>query len=93
MVHRLKLEQDEANKQKKELEDVQALLIKLQLAEAKNKVSDKKKEAKEGTKKMMVVRPQTDPEPDCLDLDTNLYPDDRWPANKPRQRRIWGPLH
>lgn len=51
VVHRLKLEQDEANKQRKELEDVQVLLIKLQLAEAKNKVSDKKKEAKEGTKK------------------------------------------
>lgn len=38
----------------------------------------------------MVARPQTDPEPDWLDLDTNLYPDDRWPANKPRQRRPAG---
>lgn len=44
VVHRLQLEQDKANKQKKELEDAQVLLIKLQLAEAKNKVSDKKKE-------------------------------------------------
>lgn len=89
VVHRLQLKLDEANKQKRELEEVQAQLLKLQLTEARNKLNEKKKEikeAKEGTKKMMVARPQADLTPDWPDLDPNLYPDDRWPANGPRQR-------
>ncbi|KAL4009565.1 hypothetical protein ACER0C_003417 [Sarotherodon galilaeus] len=90
LTHRLTLEQDDVNKQKKELEEAQALLLKLQLAEAKIKVGEKKKEAKETTKRMMVAKPQPDPVPEWPDLDPNLYPDDRWPVNAPRQRQPAG---
>ncbi|KAL3973521.1 TIMELESS-interacting protein [Sarotherodon galilaeus] len=90
VTHRLMLEQDDVNKQKKELEEAQALLLKLQLAEAKIKVSDKKKEVKEAPKKIMVVKPQPDPVPEWPDLDPNVYPDDRWPVNAPRQRQPAG---
>lgn len=95
MTHRLQQEQDEANKQKKELEEAQAQLLKLQLIEARNKAGKKKKEVKESTKKMMVARPQPDPVPEWPDLDPNLYPDDRWPINAPRQRQPagnWGAI-
>lgn len=47
MAHRLTLEQDEVNKQKKELEDTQAQLLKLQLSEAREKYNVKKKKTKE----------------------------------------------
>lgn len=60
--------------------------MKLQLSEARNKLNDKKKEAKETTQKMMVARLQAGPAPDWPDLDPNLYPDDRWPGNGPMQR-------
>lgn len=90
VTHRLQQEQDDANKQKKELKEAQALLLKLQLAEAKNKVSEKKKEIKETAKKMMVAWPEPDPVPDWPDLDQNLYPDDRMPVNTPRQRQPAG---
>ncbi|KAL4008755.1 hypothetical protein ACER0C_002607 [Sarotherodon galilaeus] len=90
VVHRVQQEQDLVNKQKKELEEAQAQLIRLQLGEARDKVDSKKKELKEQTKKIMVVRPEADPLPDWPDLDPNLYPGDRWPANAPRQRRPAG---
>ncbi|KAL3992501.1 P-type Ca2+ transporter type 2A [Sarotherodon galilaeus] len=90
VVHRLQLEQDQVNKQKKELEEAQATLIKLQLGEARDKLNNKKKELKEPTKTVMVARPEADPVPDWPDLDPNLYPDDRWPVNEPRQRRPAG---
>ncbi|KAL3976424.1 hypothetical protein ACER0C_022310 [Sarotherodon galilaeus] len=90
VTHRLQSEQDTANKQKKELEEAQAQLVKLQLIEARDKAGEKKKEAKENIKKMMVASPQPDPVPDWPDLDPNLYPDDRWPANAPRQRQPAG---
>ncbi|XP_019202288.1 uncharacterized protein LOC109195151 [Oreochromis niloticus] len=90
VVHRLQLEQDQVNKQKKELEDAQAQLIRLQLGEARDKADSKKKELKEQSKNIMVARPGADPVPDWPDLDPNLYPDDRWPANAPRQRRPAG---
>ncbi|KAL3987092.1 T-complex protein 1 subunit epsilon [Sarotherodon galilaeus] len=90
LTHRLTLEQDEVNKQKRELEEAQAWLVKLQLAEAKDKASDRKKESKEATKKMMVAKPQPDPVPEWPDLDPNLYPDDRWAVNAPRQRQPAG---
>lgn len=90
MAHRLTLEQDEVNKQKKELEDTQAQLLKLQLSEAREKYNVKKKETKESNKIMMVVGPQPGPAPDWPDLDPNLYPDDRRPENPPRQRRPVG---
>lgn len=92
VVHRLQLEQDEANKQKKELEDTQAQLLKLQLNEARKKHNSKKKEklskeTKEANKPMMIVKPLADPKPDWPDLEPNFYPDDRKP---PRQRRPAG---
>ncbi|KAL3970492.1 nesprin-1 [Sarotherodon galilaeus] len=90
MAHRLQQEQDLVNKQKKELEEAQAQLIRLQLGEARDKVDGKKKELKEQTKKIMVARPGADPVPDWPDLDPNLYPDDRWPANAPGQRKPVG---
>ncbi|KAL4009593.1 hypothetical protein ACER0C_003445 [Sarotherodon galilaeus] len=90
VTHRLMLEQDEVNKQKKALEDAQAELVKLQLNEARDKYVGKKKEIKEATKKIMVVKPQPDPVPEWPDLDPNVYPDDRWPVNAPRQRQPAG---
>ncbi|XP_025760890.1 uncharacterized protein LOC112845727 [Oreochromis niloticus] len=90
VVHRLQQEQDSVNKQKKELEEAQALLVKLQLGEARDKLNNKKKELKEPSKTVMVARPGADPVPDWPDLDPNLYPDDRWPANAPGQRRPAG---
>ncbi|KAL3967177.1 hypothetical protein ACER0C_030799 [Sarotherodon galilaeus] len=90
VAHRLQQEQDSVNKQKKELEEAQALLVKLQLGEARDKFNNKKKELKEPSKTIMVARPGTDPVPDWPDLDPNLYPDDRWPANAPGQRRPAG---
>ncbi|KAL3987752.1 hypothetical protein ACER0C_014867 [Sarotherodon galilaeus] len=95
VTHRLTLEQDDVNKQKKELEEAQALLLKLQLIEARGKAGEKKKEVKEATKKIMVVKPQSDPVPEWPDLDPNVYPDDRWPVNAPRQRQPagnWGAI-
>ncbi|KAL4008642.1 hypothetical protein ACER0C_002494 [Sarotherodon galilaeus] len=90
VVHRLQQEQDSVNKQKKELEEAQAQLIRLQLGEARDKIDSKKKEMKEQSKKIMVARPGADPVPDWPDLDPNLYPEDRWPTNAPGQRRPAG---
>lgn len=86
VVHRLELEQDQANKQKTDLEKAQAQLLKLQLNEGRGKHNSKKREVKDSNKKMMVARPQPDSVPDWPDLDPNLYPDDRWHDNTPRQR-------
>lgn len=44
--HRLQLEQDEAINKKKELEEAQGQLLKLQLTEARDKANEKKKESK-----------------------------------------------
>lgn len=90
VVHRLQQEQDSVNKQKKELEEAQTQLIRLQLGEARDKLNNKKKEPKEPTKTVMVARPGADPVPDWPDLDPNLYPDDRWPVNAPGRRRPAG---
>ncbi|KAL3977052.1 SLIT-ROBO Rho GTPase activating protein [Sarotherodon galilaeus] len=90
LTHRLTLERDEVNKLKKDLEDKQAELLKLQLNEAREKYVGKKKEIKEASKAMMVAKPQPDPVPEWPDLDPNLYPDDRWPVNAPRQRQPVG---
>lgn len=57
VAHRLQLEQDEANKHKKEIEEAQAQLLKLQLTETREKHNSKKKEVKEANKTMMVARP------------------------------------
>lgn len=79
VTHRLAQEQELVSKQKTELEEAQAQLLKLQLIEARDKAGEKKKEAKESVKKIMAVRPQpqADPVPEWPDLDPNLYPDDR----------------
>lgn len=90
VIHRLELEREEVTKKKQELEEAQGQLVKLKLAEAREKVSEKKKESKDGAKKMLVAKPQGDPRPDWPDLDPVLYPDDRWPANGPRQGRPAG---
>lgn len=83
VTHRLQLEQDVMNKQKKELEDARAQLLKLQLNEAREKFSSKKKE-KEASKPMMVVQPQGNPAPDQPDHVPGPYPGDR---EIPGQRR------
>ncbi|KAL3991241.1 protein NEDD1 [Sarotherodon galilaeus] len=85
VIHRLQLEKEEVTNKKKELEEAQGQLLRLQLAEAKIKANEKKKESKDGAKKMLVAKPQGDPGPDWPDLDPGLYPDDRWPANGPGQ--------
>ncbi|XP_076735707.1 uncharacterized protein LOC143414755 [Maylandia zebra] len=90
VTHRLQQEQDLTNKQKKELDEAQAQLLRLQLGEAREKYNAKKKEPKELNKTIMVARPQPDPVPDWPDQDPGLYPDDRWPANAPRQRQPVG---
>lgn len=90
IVHRLELERDEVTKEKLDLEEAQGQLVKLKLAEAREKLTEKKRESKEGAKKMLVAKPQGEPEPDWPDLDPVLYPDDRWPANGPRQGRPVG---
>ncbi|KAL3979054.1 hypothetical protein ACER0C_017604 [Sarotherodon galilaeus] len=83
VTHRLQLEQDTVNKQKKELEEAQVQLLKLQLSEAREKNSSKKKE-KEVSKPMMVVQPQADPAPEQPERAPGSYPGDR---EIPRQRR------
>lgn len=90
IIHRLELEKDEVNKKKQELEEAQGQLVKLKLAEAREKLNEKKKENKDGPKKMLVAQPRGDPGPDWPDLNPVLYPDDRWPANGPRQERFAG---
>lgn len=89
IIRRLQLELDVANQKRRELEKAQAQLLKLQLSEARQKVGKKKKDSKEGAKKMMVVRPSIDPVPDWLDLDPNLYADYRLPGHGLRQGN-WG---
>ncbi|KAL3968316.1 hemicentin [Sarotherodon galilaeus] len=83
VTHRLQLEQDTVNKQKKELEEAQAQLLKLQLGEAREKNNVRKKE-KEGIKPMMVVQPQVDPAPEQPERAPSSYPGDH---EIPRQRR------
>lgn len=89
MTYRLQVDQDKANKQKKEIEEAQAQLLKLQLSEACEKHSSKKKE-KEANKTMMIVNPQAGPAPDWPDLGPNLYPDDRKPPRQRRPAGNWG---
>lgn len=50
VVHRLQLEQDEANKQKREIEEAQAQLLKLLLNEAREKGSQRSKQNNDGGK-------------------------------------------
>lgn len=93
-MHRLQLEQDKANKQKK-IEEAQAQLLILQLNKAREKHNSKKKEKlskemKETNKTMMIVKPQADPAPDWPDLDPNLYPDDRKPPRQRLPKGNWG---
>lgn len=88
--HRLQLEQDRANKQKKELGEAQASLLKLQLAEARNKACEKKKEEKEKTEKMMIVATQPGPGPEWPDSGPGPCTNDGWPANAPRQNQPTG---
>lgn len=90
IIHRLQLEQDAVDQKKRELEEAQTHLVKLQLAEARQKLNDKKKDTKEEVKKMMVARPSVDLVLDWPDLDPNLNPDDRWPGHGPRQLESTG---
>lgn len=90
LTHRLQIEQDIVNKQKKELEEAQAQLIKLQLTEARHKVGDKKKEDRDSVNKIMLTRPQPGPVPEWPDLAPVLSPDGGWPVNAPRQRQPIG---
>lgn len=93
VVHRLELEQDQANKQNKDLEDAQAQLLKLQPNEARGKPNSKKREVKDSNKTMMAARPQPDSVSDWPDLDPNLYTtthlgrDEPWEIVGPAVRR------
>lgn len=46
VIHRLELERDEVNKNKQDLEEAQGQLVKLKLAEARDKLNEKKRESK-----------------------------------------------
>lgn len=90
VVHRLQEEQDLVNKQKKELEEAQAQLLRLQLGEAREKIDIKKKEQKAQSKTIMVSRPETAPAPEWPAGVPYANENDHWPANALRQRRPAG---
>ncbi|XP_047442345.1 uncharacterized protein LOC125008963 [Mugil cephalus] len=74
LVHHLTAAQDKALNEGKELTDLQAQLLKLQLADARNKVNDKKKE-----KTVPKVMVSTEPQPNTPDL----FPVPPWAPQPP----------
>ena len=58
LIHHLTAAQDKTQQDQKELEDLQAQLLKLQLSEARQKVNDKKQKSKTDASKVMVATTQ-----------------------------------
>ncbi len=86
LVHHLTAAQDDTHKDQKEMEDLQAQFLRLQLKEARDKVNDKKPKCKPDGTRIMVASVQDPPTPD-------LFPVPSWePQPRPRPPHIGYPI-
>lgn len=78
LVHHLDKYKQIKDKKKGELEELQEQLLKLNLGEAKHKVSEKKKENKLTDSPKVMVAQDCPPEPKIPEFNPNIYPMNPW---------------